>query len=149
MTSSYQQTTRATIRVVHPEQQSRETSQTPGSLRLSAISAMNGIHSALWAGMFLVEPSARTGIHHHGEQDTVVYVLEGEARVRWGDYGEHSVTVRAGDFLYVPAWLPHREENPSTDRPFRWVVVRSTFEPIVVNLPEDFWEAKEHDALHR
>ena len=108
---------------------------------MSAITAMHGSVSSLWAGLFVVEPSAKTGIHHHGEQDTVVYVLEGEACVRWGNFGEHSVTVRANDFLHVPNWLPHQELNPSRRNPFRWVVVRSTPEPIVVNLPDDFWPA--------
>ena len=129
----------STISVVHPAEMSSATQQTPGSLRLSAIAAMHGIVSSLWAGVFVVEPSAKTGIHHHGEQDTVVYVLEGEACVRWGDFGEHSVTVSAGDFLHVPSWLPHQEINPSKEHSFRWVVVRSTPEPIVVNLPVNFW----------
>jgi uncharacterized RmlC-like cupin family protein len=127
------------ISVVHPAGLSSETQQTSGSLRMSAIAAMNGIESSLWAGIFVVEPSGKTGIHHHGKQDTVVYVLEGEANVRWGNFGEHSVTVGAGDFLHVPSWLPHQELNPSRKNPFRWVVVRSTPEPIVVNLPDDFW----------
>jgi len=127
------------VSVVHPAGLSTETQQTSGSLRMSAIAAMNGILSSLWAGIFVVEPSGKTGIHHHGEQDTVVYVLEGEATVRWGDFGEHSATVGAGDFLHVPSWLPHQELNPSKEHPFRWVVVRSTSEPIVVNLPDDFW----------
>jgi uncharacterized RmlC-like cupin family protein len=140
MPTSPEQQPSATIRVVRPEEQSHETSQTSGSLRLSAISAKHGIVSSLWAGTFAVEPCATTGIHHHGEQNTVVYVLEGEAFVRWGDHGENSATVRAGDFVHVPAWLPHQEVNPSKDKPFRWVVVRSTPEPIVVNLPDDFWE---------
>ena len=108
---------------------------------MSAIAAMNGILSSLWAGIFVVEPSGKTGIHHHGEQDTVVYVLEGEATVRWGDFGEHYATVGVGDFLHVPGWLPHQELNPSKKHPFRWVVVRSTPEPIIVNLPDDFWPA--------
>ncbi len=129
----------STISVVHPAGRSTETQQTSGSLRMSAIAAMNGILSSLWAGIFVVEPSGKTGIHHHGEQDTVVYVLEGEATVRWGDLGEHAATVGAGDFLHVPSWLPHQELNPSKEHPFRWVVVRSTSEPIVVNLPDDFW----------
>jgi uncharacterized RmlC-like cupin family protein len=129
----------STISVVHPAELSSETQQTPGSLRMSAIAAMHGIVSSLWAGIFVVEPSAQTGIHHHGEQDTVVYVLEGEACVRWGDLGEHSATVRADDFLHVPRWLPHQEINASKTHSFRWVVVRSTPEPIVVNLPDDFW----------
>jgi uncharacterized RmlC-like cupin family protein len=127
------------ISVVRSAELSTETQQTSGSLRMSAIAAMHGIVSSLWAGIFVVEPSAKTGIHHHGEQDTVVYVLAGEATVRWGSFGEHSATVRAGDFLNVPSWLPHQELNPSEEHPFRWVVVRSTPEPIVVNLPNDFW----------
>ncbi len=130
---------RTTISVIHPRKLSSETSQTPGSLRMSAISATQGIASPIWAGTFIVEPSARTDIHHHGKQDTIVYVLEGESFVRWGDHGEHSATAKAGDFLHVPAWLPHQEINPSSEKPFRWVVVRSTSEPIVVNLPDDFW----------
>ncbi|NYF88009.1 cupin domain-containing protein [Tunturiibacter empetritectus] len=129
------------ISIVHPAELSTETQQTSGSLRMSAITAIHGIVSSLWAGIFLVEPLVKTGIHHHGEQDTVVYVLEGEATVRWGDFGEHSATVGAGDFLHVPSWLPHQELNPSKEHPFRWVVVRSTPEPIVVNLPDDFWPA--------
>jgi uncharacterized RmlC-like cupin family protein len=130
---------RSTIRIIRPEQLNPETLQTSGSQRLSAISAAHGVASALWAGTFLVEPSAKTGIHHHGEQDTVVFVLEGEAMVRWGDCGEHRAAVRKGDFLHVPSWLPHQELNPSTTTPFRWVVVRSAPEPIIVNLPDDFW----------
>jgi uncharacterized RmlC-like cupin family protein len=149
MATSSRQETSASIRVVHPQEQSPETLQTSGSLRLSAISAMHNVSSSLWAGTFVVEPSAKTGIHHHGKQETVVYVLEGEALVRWGSDGENAATVRAGDFLHVPAWLPHQELNASEDKPFRWVVVRSTSEPIVVNLPDDFWEAKAHDNSDR
>jgi uncharacterized RmlC-like cupin family protein len=138
-TQSTKADAQATVSVVHPAGLNRATQQTPGSLRMSAIAAGNGITSSLWGGIFVVEPSAKTGIHHHGEQDTVVYVLEGEACVRWGDSGEHWATVGAGDFLHVPAWLPHQELNPSQEHPFRWVVVRGTPEPIVVNLPDDFW----------
>lgn len=133
------QHTTGSISVVHPAELRADTAQTAGSLRMSAIAAANGIPSSLWAGIFVVEPSAATGIHHHGEQDTVVYVLQGEAVVRWGEHGESSATVRTGDFLHVPSWLPHQELNPSSEEPFRWIVVRSTSEPIVVNLPDDFW----------
>ena len=127
------------LSVVHPSDFDRGTAQTPGSLRLAAISRGHGIETGLWGGTFLVEPGARTGIHNHGEQETVVYVLEGESLVRWGQQGESHATVRAGDFLHVPAWTPHMEINPSPDTPFRWIVVRSTPDPIVVNLPDDFW----------
>jgi uncharacterized RmlC-like cupin family protein len=126
------------LRVIHPAELDSGTAQTSGSLRLAAVTRDHGIDTGLWGGMFLVEPDARTGIHHHGEQETVVYVLEGTSLVRWGEHGESEATVNAGDFLHVPAWTPHMEINLSADQPFRWIVVRSTPEPIVVNLPDDF-----------
>jgi uncharacterized RmlC-like cupin family protein len=127
------------ISVVHPDQFSAGTFQTAGSLRLAAISPDLGIQTSIWGGTFLVEPGAQTGIHHHGRQDTIAYVLSGESLIQWGEKGEHSLTARGGDFLHVPAWLVHREINRSKDTPFRWIVIRSTSEPIVVNLPDDTW----------
>jgi uncharacterized RmlC-like cupin family protein len=50
--------------------------------------------------------------------------------------------MQAGDFLYVPAWLPHQKINPSKDVPFQWIGVRSTPEGIVVNLRDDFWNER-------
>jgi uncharacterized RmlC-like cupin family protein len=127
------------ISVVRPEELEGATAQTPGSVRMAAIPGAKGIAAGMWAGTFLVEAGGMTGIHHHGAQETVVYVLEGEAEVRWGDRGEHRAEVRAGDFVHVPAWLVHQEKNASAERPFRWIVVRSTPEPVVVNLPEGTW----------
>ncbi len=128
------------IRIVHPEEQSAGTAQTFGSQRMAAVSAAQGVDAGMWAGTFLVEPGARTGIHHHGAQETIVYVLAGESLVRWGARGEHEAVARAGDFIHVPAWVVHQEINPSATEAFRWVVVRSTPEPIVVNLADSVWE---------
>jgi uncharacterized RmlC-like cupin family protein len=130
----------SSIRVVPPEQFDSATAQTPGSKRAAAIYPGAGIDSPMWGGLFVVEPGAHTGIHHHGEQHTIAYVLSGTSYIRWGDRGEFNATARAGDFLFVPAWLPHQEINPSQEVPFQWVVVRSTAEPIVVNLGKDFWD---------
>jgi uncharacterized RmlC-like cupin family protein len=127
------------IRVVRRNQLTSATAQTPGSQRLAAIHREAGIDSPMWGGIFLVDPAARTAIHHHGEQHTIAYVLSGTSHVRWGERGEFDATLHAGDFLYVPAWLPHQEINPSKTLPFQWIVVRSTSEPIVVNLPNTFW----------
>lgn len=127
------------IRMVRATELQGATLQTSGSTRMAAIPGGMGIASSMWAGTFRVEPGARTGIHHHGAQETVAYVLEGEALVRWGERGESSAVVRAGDFLHVPAWLIHQEVNPSEETAFRWVVVRSSAVPVVVNLPDDTW----------
>jgi uncharacterized RmlC-like cupin family protein len=127
------------IRIIHPAEFDTATAQTPGSERRAAVSPQLGIASALWAGLFEVEPGARTGIHHHGEQQTIAYVLSGVCLVRWGAKGQHSASARAGDFIHIPPFLPHMEINPSTLAPFIWVVVRSTPVPIVVNLPANTW----------
>jgi uncharacterized RmlC-like cupin family protein len=127
------------IRIVSPAGFDRGTAQTPGSVRLAAITPQLGIETALWGGLFEVKPGARTGIHHHGEQQTIAYALSGNCEVRWGVSGEYAASAKAGDFIHVPAFLPHMEINPSDTESFLWVVVRSTATPIVVNLPADTW----------
>ena len=129
------------IRIVSPAGFDRGTAQTPGSVRLAAITPQIGIETALWGGLFEVKPGARTGIHHHGEQQTIAYVLSGVCEIRWGARGEYGARAKAGDFIHVPAFLPHMEINPSDSEPFRWVVVRSTSTPIVVNLPDQTWQS--------
>lgn len=127
------------VRIIGPDSFDSGTAQTPGSARLAAIAPQLGIQSSLWGGLFEVEPRARTGIHHHGKQQTIAYVLSGLCEVRWGENGEYRASAKAGDFLHVPAFLPHMEINSSEKDPFRWVVVRSTPTPIVVNLSDNFW----------
>ena len=133
-------TTNTRIRVVSASQFDRATQQTPGSERLAAIFERDEFKPGMWGGLFTIQPGFSAAIHHHGEQDTLAYVLEGQCLLRWGERGESSATVRAGDFLFVPAWLPHMEINRSATQPCRWVVVRSTPTPIVVNLPEGYWD---------
>jgi uncharacterized RmlC-like cupin family protein len=127
------------IRIVRPDQFDLGTDQTPGSQRRAAIASEVGVTSALWGGTFEVEPGARTGVHHHGSQETVAFVLSGTCEIRWGEKGEFTAQAQAGDFIHVPAFLPHMEINPSEVDAFRWVVVRSTPKPIVVNLTDALW----------
>jgi uncharacterized RmlC-like cupin family protein len=129
----------AAIHIVSPVEFDTGTAQTTGSERRAAIAPALGIASAIWGGLFEVAPGSRTGIHHHGEQETIAYVLSGTSEIRWGDRGESVARAKAGDFIHVPAFLPHMEINPSEHEPFRWVVVRSTSTPIVINLPDDTW----------
>ena len=104
------------IRIVTPDQFDIGTAQTSGSQRRAAIAPSLGIASTIWGGMFEVEPGLRTGVHHHGEQDTIAYVLSGICDIRWGAKGEFSARAKAGDFIHVPAFLPHMEINPSKTR---------------------------------
>ena len=127
------------IHIVSPADFDPGTTQTPGSERRAAIAPALGIASAIWGGLFEVAPGSRTGIHHHGGQETIAYVLSGICEIRWGATGESAARAKAGDFIHVPAFLPHMEINSSNKHPFRWVVVRSTATPIVINLPDDTW----------
>jgi len=101
------------IRIVRPSEFDNSTLQTPGSQRQAAIAPQLGIESTMWGGVFEVSPGARTGIHHHGEQQTIAYVLSGVCEVRWGANGEFAASAEAGDFIHVPAFLPHMEINRS------------------------------------
>ena len=102
--------------------------------RLAAISNLLVGSEALWAGVMLAEPDTASSVHHHGPLETVVYVLSGKSRVRWGTRLEHEVDLEPGDFLFIPPYVPHQEINPSPDQPTQWVVVRNGREAIVVNL---------------
>ena len=86
---------------------------------VAAVAPQLGIESALWGGLFEVKPAARTGIHYHGEQQTIAYVLSGVSEVRWGARAEYRARAKAGDFIPVPAFVPHMEINPSdSELPF-------------------------------
>jgi uncharacterized RmlC-like cupin family protein len=109
------------------------TPQTPGMQRAAAITAETGARR-LWAGTVTIEPLARTGAHHHGELESVIYVVAGRARMRWGDELEYAAEAGPGDFIFVPPFVPHQEMNASGDEPLACVLVRSGHDPIVVNL---------------
>lgn len=122
------------VRVVKPLQFVDRTPQTTGMRRLAAISHLLVGSESLWAGVMLAEPTTTSAVHHHGHLETVVYVLSGTSRVKWGSRLEHEVDLEPGDFLLIPPYMPHQEINPSPDQTTTWVVVRSGREAVVVNL---------------
>ena len=71
---------------------------------------------------------------HHGKLESIIYVISGRARMRWGERLEFVADAGAGDFIYVPPFVPHQEINALTNEPLMCVVVRSDQEPVVVNL---------------
>ena len=122
------------IRIVRAGELDSNTPQTPGMTRAAAITHARTGANKLWAGTVTVQPAARTGAHHHGELETVLYIIRGRARFRWGDHLEFVEEAGPGDFIYVPPFVPHQEMNARPDEPVEAVVVRSGQEPIVVNL---------------
>jgi uncharacterized RmlC-like cupin family protein len=127
---------RPQIRVVHNDQLDGDTPQTPGLVREVAFDARNPDGKQLSAFRSLVKPGAATGAHHHGDQETILYVISGIARYRWGDRLEQVAEAGPGDFVFIPAHIVHQEINASNDIETVWAVVRSGVDPIVVNLPE-------------
>ena len=122
------------IRIVRSGELDSNTPQTPGMTRAEAISHARVGAQKLWAGTVVVHPDAKTGPHHHGELETVLYIIRGRARFRWGDHLEFVDEAGPGDFIYVPPYVPHQELNARRDQPVEAVVVRSGQEPIVINL---------------
>jgi uncharacterized RmlC-like cupin family protein len=122
------------VRIVRAGALDTNTPQTDGMNRAAAITHARSGASKLWAGTVTIHANAKTGAHHHGELESVIYVVKGRARMRWGERLEFTAEAGPGDFIYVPPYVPHQEINSSTDEPLECVLVRSGQEPIVVNL---------------
>ena len=103
------------VRVVHSNELDINTAQTPGMNRAAAITRARAGAEKLWAGTVVIHPKAKTGAHHHGPVESVIYVVSGRARMRWGDRLEFVAEAGPGDFIYVPPFVPHQEINASDD----------------------------------
>ena len=122
------------VRIVHADELDSNTPQTPGMNRAAAITHARVGAEALWAGTVVIHPGAKTGAHHHGPVESVIYVVSGRARMRWGDQLEFVAEAGPGDFIHVPARVPHQEINASSNEPLSCVLVRTGQVPVVVNL---------------
>ena len=125
------------IKVIPSTALDTNTAQTPGMNRAAAITHARAGAEKLWAGTVVIHPDARTGAHHHGPVESVIYVVSGKARMRWGDRLEFTAEAGPGDFIFVPPFVPHQEINADADQPLSCVLVRSGQEPVVVNLELD------------
>ncbi|MCO5967856.1 cupin domain-containing protein [Actinoallomurus soli] len=115
---------------------SPDTAQTSGMRRFEAVSGRTVGSRRLWMGRTHVAPASNSGDHHHGEAETAIYVVSGHPVFVFAE-GEDEVRLETapGDYVFVPPYVPHREENPSPDEEAVVVIARSTQEGIVVNLP--------------
>ena len=140
------------IKIIPSDRLDTNTPQTPGMTRATAINhAMAGAHK-LWAGTVNIHPNAKTAPHHHGELESIIYIVRGKARMRWGGKLEFIAEAGPGDFIFVPPFVPHQEINANPNEPLTCVVVRSDREPVVVNLDIPAVETPEEipwiDPLH-
>ena len=130
------------------DQLSEDTAQTPGMRRYEAISGTRTGSRKIWMGKNHVGPGLVSADHHHGEAETGIYVVAGHPVFVFLEQGEERrIETGPGDYVYVPPYVPHREENPSQDEEAIVVLARSTQEGIVVNLPSLRAEVPELDQL--
>lgn len=122
------------VRVVHADELDTSTPQTPGMSRAAAITFARVGAEKIWAGTVTIHPNAKTGAHHHGPVESVIYVVRGKARMRWGDRLQFTAEAGPGDFIYVPPYVPHQEINARESESLECVLLRSGKEPVVVNL---------------
>jgi uncharacterized RmlC-like cupin family protein len=116
------------IRLIRSADLTTETTQTPGMTRAEAFS-----DGGMWSGLVTTAPGMVSGWHHHGDYDTVIYVVAGRLRFESGAGGEEIVDAAPGDFLMVPRRTVHGESNP-TDRESAAVVLRIGSGPPVTNV---------------
>ncbi|MBV7673888.1 cupin domain-containing protein [Streptomyces halstedii] len=116
------------------------TAQTGGMRRFAAVSGRTVGSEKLWMGQTHVAPATASSDHHHGASETAIHVVSGHPEfVFVDDSGEEPEEIRLrtspGDYVFVPPYVPHREENPDPSEEAVVVIARSTQEAIVVNLP--------------
>ena len=124
------------VRVIKGDRLDANTPQTPGMFRQAAINHARVGAQKLWAGTVTIAPDAKTGVHHHGALESVIFVLRGRARMRWGERLEFVAEAEPGDFIFVPPYVPHQEINADPGQPLECVLVRSDNEAVVVNITD-------------
>lgn len=122
------------VRIIRADELDDATAQTLGMHRRAAVTTARTGASKLWAGTVTIDAKAKTGAHHHGDLESVIYVVRGVARLRWGDHLEFMAEASPGDFIYVPPYVPHQEINASDELQLHCVLARSGQTGLVVNL---------------
>lgn len=117
------------VRVVPGNQLDGNVPSTPGMDRKAAINFARVGAQKLWAGTVTIHANAKTGAHHHGPLESVIYVVKGRARMRWGEHLEFTAEADPGDFIYVPPYVPHQEINASATETWNACSAAATARP--------------------
>ena len=145
------------VRVIPGDQLDTNVPSTPGMNRAAAINFARVGAQKLWAGTVNIKPDAKTGAHHHGHLESIIYVVKGKARMRWGETLQFTAEANPGDFIFIPPYVPHQEINASRDEVLECVLVRSDGQAVAINLdiepvekPETvLWIDPVHPGLRR
>ena len=127
-------TTSARLRVIGPEQRVDELAS--GSMRRESAVAQSTVGAEkIWVGYAELPPACVSAMHHHGEAESGIYIISGDARFFIGPELDQAQDAHAGDFVWVPPHIVHVEMNTSQTEPVRMVVARSTQAALTFNLP--------------
>jgi len=118
----------STIKLIRTADRTLAAAQTAGMIREAAIESED-----LWAGIARTQPGNMSGWHHHGQWDTIAYVIAGALHLEFGPGGHEAVDAHPGDFVFLPHGEIHRESNPSAEEQ-RLVIVRRGRGPVVINV---------------
>lgn len=124
------------LRHVRASEIDPETAQSSGMERFAAISNSKVGSEKLWMGESHIAAEMRSSNHHHGDAETGIYVVSGNPTFVFLDEltrEETRIEAAPGDYLFVPPYTPHREENNSSTEAVV-VLARSTQDAIVINL---------------
>lgn len=122
------------LKVIKRNNCTDETGQTSGMTRLAGVARETSGAQHLWMGFVTMKEGAESGAHHHGRCESAIYIISGQIRFLWGGRLEHVSDASAGDFIFVPPHLIHKEINPSESEPVDMIVARDSAEAIVVNV---------------
>ncbi len=124
------------VKVIRHGERDSSTGQTPGMKREAGISASLTGSEGLWMGTAVNAPGASSGAHHHGENESGIYILRGRVRFRWGPKLENMVDTEPGDFIFVPPYEVHLEENLDPAEEAELLLARNSQDQVVVNVPD-------------
>lgn len=132
------------LRHIGPSGLAGDTAQTGGMRRREAISGKTVGSRDLWMGQTHVAPATASANHHHGATETAIYVVSGHPVFVFLDVEgdapvERRVETAPGDYVFVPPYVPHREENPDPEEEAVVVIARTSQEAVVVNLDGLDW----------
>jgi uncharacterized RmlC-like cupin family protein len=126
----------AGIKVVRPSERYKGVVQSGSMAREAGVAPETTGATSIWSGYVTTPAGLTSSVHHHGDCETAIYVVKGRARFRFGEKLEHAVEVGPGDFLFVPPFEIHQEENLSDTEPCELIVSRGCSGILTVNVDD-------------
>ena len=126
----------AGIQVVRPNERFKGVVQSGAMAREAGVAPETTGSTNIWSGWVTTPAAAVSSVHHHGDCETAIYVIKGRALFRFGAMLENGIEVGPGDFLFVPPFEIHQEENLSQTEPCELIVSRGCSGILTVNVDD-------------